>query len=208
MLGEGDAALVPRRRPGMLAKPGIVREHPRIGRQQLCLVAMDGRKYAARHEVCSVLEQPDELIDHLGNLDGHRAAGELAIGKQEHRHLLEPLAQLAQKHRRLIVRRLIIAAEVPIEQHGAKRSVAADDCPTVVERLGADDLDVARFQGRSEAFGGPADGRVGPSQRVIDDEGTWPQGTGGWIQHGLTPPGTVSPRICNLWGKAWCTDLI
>ena len=41
MLGEGDAALVPRRRPGMLAKPGIIREHARIGRQELRLVAMD-----------------------------------------------------------------------------------------------------------------------------------------------------------------------
>ena len=41
MLGEGDAALVSRCRPGMLAKPGIIREHARIGRQELRLVAMD-----------------------------------------------------------------------------------------------------------------------------------------------------------------------
>ena len=40
MLGECDAALVSRRRPGMFAKPGILRQHARIGRQELRLVAM------------------------------------------------------------------------------------------------------------------------------------------------------------------------
>ena len=39
-------------------------------------------------------------------------------------------------------------------------------------------------------FRSPAEGSVGPRQRVIDDEGTRPQRACNWIQHGLISPGT------------------
>ena len=75
MLGECDAALVTGCRPRMLAKPRIIREHARVGRQELRLVAMDRRHHATSDEVGRVLEQPDELVDHLGDLDRHGAPG-------------------------------------------------------------------------------------------------------------------------------------
>ena len=149
MLGEGDAALVSWCRPGVLAKPGIVREHARVGRQELSLIAMDRRKDATRYEVCGILEQPDEFIDHLGDLDGHGFAGHLALGKEEYGHRRKPLAKFAQKRCCQIMRLPIVVAEVPIEQHGAKRCIGADDRPTVLERQGPDDLDIAQFQSRA-----------------------------------------------------------
>ena len=72
-LGERDAALVARRRPRMLAQLRVHGQRPRIGRQELRLVAVDRRHHAAGDEVRRVLEQPDELVHHLGDLDGHAA---------------------------------------------------------------------------------------------------------------------------------------
>ena len=50
-LGERDAALVARRRPRVLAQPRVLGHRPRIGRQDLRLVAADGRHHAASDEV-------------------------------------------------------------------------------------------------------------------------------------------------------------
>ncbi len=83
------------------------------------LVASDSRHHAARDEVGRVVEQPDELVDHLGDLDRHGSPGALAVREEEHRHRRMPLAQLVQQRGRLRMRAFAVQAEVPVEQHGA-----------------------------------------------------------------------------------------
>ena len=114
-LGEGDAALVSGRRPGVLAQLRVHRERARVRRQQLGAVALDRRHHATGDEVGGVFQQPDELVDHLGDLDGHGALDQLAVRGHEHRHVRMALAQLAQQRRRLLVRRLAAGAEVPVD---------------------------------------------------------------------------------------------
>ena len=66
-----------------------------------------------------VVEQPDELVDHLGDLDRHGSPGAFAVREEKHRRRRMPLAQLVQQCGRLCMRAFAIQAEVPVEQHGA-----------------------------------------------------------------------------------------
>ena len=182
-LGERDAALVAGRRPRVLAQPRVLGQRPRIRRQNLRLVALDRRHHAAGDEVGRVLEQPDELVDHLGDLDGDAALDELAVRGQEHRHVCQALAQLAQQRGRLRMGARAVGAEVPVEQHRAQRGVEADDRLAVLERQRAHHVDIARLERGRKAFRGAADRRLQFRQAVVDDQNARPQWTCGRIQH-------------------------
>jgi hypothetical protein len=103
----------------MLAQPRIFRQDACVRRQELRLVASYGRYHPARDEVGRVVEQPDELVDHLGDIDRHGTPGALAVSEQEHRRRRIPLAQLVQQRNRLRMRAFAVQAEIPVEQHGA-----------------------------------------------------------------------------------------
>ena len=186
-LGEGDAALVARRRPRVLAQLRVQRQRPRVRRQQLRAVALDRRHDASGDEIGRVLEQQDELVDHLGDLDGHAAPYQLAVRGHEHRDVGVALAQLVQQRRRQVVRVLAPGAEVPVEHHGAQRGVGSDDPLAVLEREGAHHVAVARRERRGDGLGGAADRGLGPGERVVDDEHARPQRSCSGCQHGASP---------------------
>jgi hypothetical protein len=89
-----------------------------------------------------------------------------------------------QKRRRQLVRIFIVPAEVPVEQHGAKRCVSSSDCAPVLQRQSPDDLHVARFQRRGDILSSSAKSSFAIGQRVVDNEGTRPKWACSWIQHG------------------------
>ena len=64
-------------------------------------------------------ERPDELVDHLSDLNRHGTPGALAVCEEKYRRGLMPLAKFVQQRSRLRIRAIGIHAEVPIEQDGA-----------------------------------------------------------------------------------------
>ncbi len=186
-LGEGDAALVAGGRPRVLAQLRVRGERSRVRRQELRLVALDRRHHPAGDEVRRVLEQPDELVHHLGHLDGDAAPDQLAVRGHENRHARVALAQLVQQRGGVRMRALAVRAEGPVEEHCAQRGVEADDRLAVLERERPDDVAVARCQRGRDALGRSAEGRLEPGERVVDDQHARPQGARSGSQHRVTP---------------------
>src|ERR1700704_3305516 len=111
----------------MLTQQRVFRYRPRVRRQQLRLVAPNGRHHTARDEVRRIIEQPDELIDHPGHLDRDGSPGALAVREEKHRHGRMPLAQLVQQRGGLRMRALAVLAE--FQSRSTARSEASE--PTI-----------------------------------------------------------------------------
>jgi hypothetical protein len=177
-------------RPRVLAQARVLGQRLRVRRQQLRLVALHRRLHATGDEVGRVLEQPDELVDHLDHLDRDRPLRVLALGDEEHRCVGVALAQLLQQRGRLRVRFRAVRAEVPVEQDRPDGRVDADDRVAVLERQRAHHLDVARLDRVGEAHGGAAERGLGLREAVVDEEHPRAQRAGVGIQHGLGTPGS------------------
>ena len=72
-LEEGDAALMTRRGPGVLAVAVVARERGGERRQQALDVALNRGGGAAADECRGVFEDPDELVDQRSDFHGDRA---------------------------------------------------------------------------------------------------------------------------------------
>jgi hypothetical protein len=156
----------------------------------LRLVASDGRHHAARDEVSRIIEEPDELIDQIDQLDRYGSPGTLAVCEEKHRRCRMALTQLVQQCGGLRMGALTVQTKVPVEQHGAQRSVGADDCQTVFIGKRPNNFDIARFQRRREVFSGPAKRRIELRQFIVNYEGARPQRYVRRALHGLFPLGS------------------
>ena len=149
------------------------------GRHHRIDVAADGRLDAPTDERSSVLERPDELIDHLHHVDGD-GGGLPSFGHEEDRDLVVARTQELQEGMRTLV--IVIVSQRPVDQHRVDRGVRCHHRRSIFRRRRLDDIDTAALQLLHERpYRAPFGGRI--AEFVVDDERPQAHSVGAALDH-------------------------
>ncbi|MCY1529202.1 hypothetical protein D9M68_643350 [compost metagenome] len=167
--GEGDAALVPRRCPGVLLLQGVADQ--RIGErwQQVLEVALDRGHHPPGDKGCGVLEHPDEFVGQFHGFDRETLLG-AAIGHQKHRHMLVALADGAQQFQGQDMAGAVILAQGPVDADAVQRGVGDHRRQPVLVGGGLDHLGIAVVELSHQVVQHPAPRTHRIGQVVVDQQ--------------------------------------
>ncbi|MNZ92395.1 hypothetical protein D3C78_1114190 [compost metagenome] len=168
-LGEGDAALVPRRRPGVLLLQGVAQQRIGERRQQVFEVALDRGHHPPGDKGRGILEHPDELVGQFHGFDGDAALG-IAIGHQKYRHLLVALADGTQQLLGMGMASDIVTAQGPVDADAVQCRVGDYRGHAVLVGSRLDHLGIAVMELAHQLAQYPATGTGRISEVVVDQQ--------------------------------------